>query len=354
MRASFKQYPMAVKSDNGRLVDEYCEKFAEMRDLTLAKKIFKENRKSFRTLEQVRSLVRSARGHHGNQTRHNAKHPKPITYDTVHVKPFKEEINTSAKILLIDIETAPIRAKVWDIWNQNISIDQIDNDWFILTWSAKWLFDKKVYSARLTGKEAVKQDDKRVLKGIWELLNEADVVVAHNGDKFDIPRLNTRFIINRLNPPLPYQSIDTLKTIKRQFSFTSNKLDFVNKMLQLPRKAKNEGFPMWSKCYVGEEKSLKDMERYNVQDVRILEDTYLRLRPWIKPHPNVGLFILDTNAKHCPSCGSIDLKDEGKKYYTTANAYDQFRCNNCQAIGRKRVSAITIKEKRHLLLSVPK
>src|SRR6266699_2886337 len=119
-----------------------------------------------------------------------------------------------AKILILDIETAPIRAKVWGIWNQNIYIDQIGDDWFVLTWAAKWLFEKKVYSGRLTSKEAIKQNDKRILKGIWQLLEEADIVVAHNGDKFDLPKLNTRFIIHKLNPPLPYQSIDTLKVIK--------------------------------------------------------------------------------------------------------------------------------------------
>lgn len=346
---------MAKQTEKGKLVQEYCEKFPKLPDLTLATKIYNENKGLFKSAESIRrSYIQSYRGHRGERYRHIAKTPKPLTFDTTNYKPFKEEINTHAKILIIDIETAPIRAKVWDIWNQNIGIEQIDNDWFILTWSAKWLFENKVYSARLTGKEAVKQEDKRILKGIWSLLNEADIVIAHNGDRFDIPKLNTRFIINKMNPPLPYQSIDTLKTIKRQFAFTSNKLDFVNRVLSLERKQKNEGFPMWSKCYTGNEAALKEMEKYNIKDVRILEDTYLRLRPWIKPHPNVGLFILDENAFHCPSCGSTDLKDEGKRYYTTANAYEQFTCNNCHAAGRKRVSSITVKERRHLLLSVPK
>jgi hypothetical protein len=343
------------QTEKGRLVQEYCEKYPKLPDLTLATKIHKENLGLFRDAEGIRrGYIQPYRGHSGDRKRRLARTPKPITHDTGNYKPFKEEINTSARILIIDIETAPIRAKVWDIWNQNINLEQIDNDWFILTWSAKWLFEKKVYSARLTGKEAIQQKDKRILRGIWELLNQADVVVAHNGDRFDIPRLNTRFIINQLSPPLPYQSIDTLKTIKRQFAFTSNKLDFVNKVLSLERKQKHEGFSMWSKCYIGDDAALKMMEKYNIKDVRILEDTYLRLRPWIKPHPNVGLFILDENAFHCPSCGSVDLKDEGKLYYTTANAYEQFRCGNCNAVGRKRLSNINIKQRRHLLLSVPK
>jgi DNA-directed RNA polymerase subunit RPC12/RpoP len=224
----------------------------------------------------------------------------------------------------------------------------------VLTWAAKWLFEDKVYSGCLTANEAIAQDDKRIMEGVWELLNEADIVIAHNGDKFDIPKLNTRFLLNGMNPPLPYQSIDTLKHIKRNFAFTSNKLEFVNRMLGLPRKSKHEGFDLWSKCYIGESESLKNMLDYNVNDVRILEETYLRLRPWIRPHPNTSLFILDEHAYRCPTCGSKDLIEQGKKYYTTVNAYSQFRCGNCGATGRKRISDIAIKQRRHILSSNPK
>lgn len=268
----------------------------------------------------------------------------------------KEEIRNlfQLKILILDIETAPIRGYVWDVWNQNIQPSQIISDWFCFTWAAKWLFEKKVYSARLSGKEAIKQDDKRIIGGIWHLLNEADVVIAHNGDKFDIPRINTRFIKNNFHPPAPYQSIDTLKTIRKQFAFAHNKLDFVNQILNLPRKKKNDGQELWNKCYLGDEKSLREMEKYNVQDVRILEDTYLRIRPWIKPHPNCGLFILDEKNFRCPSCGSANLVDLNKMYYTTVNAYEQFRCNDCNAYGRKRVAKLNIKERRFLLSSLPR
>lgn len=258
------------------------------------------------------------------------------------------------KILVLDIETAPLLGYMWDVWQQNIQPAQIINEWFCLTWSAKWLFEKKVYSARLTSREAVNQNDKRIIGGIWELLNEADVVIAHNGDKFDLPHLNTRFIVHGLNPPMPYQSIDTLKTIRKQFAFSHNKLDFVNQILNLPRKQPNEGQAMWNKCYAGDEKALKDMEKYNIQDVRILEDTYLRLRPWIKPHPNVGLFILDEGNFRCPSCGSKDLREEGKLYYTTVNAYEQFRCGGCGASGRKRKAAVTVNQRRFILSSSPR
>lgn len=349
-----------MSSPKGRrrlICEDYVKTYPQMKDYTLAKLIWKENPKIFTDTELARTHVRTIRGHIGFEAKRKADKSlqTPTNYDTSNAKkPFKEEVNTSAKVLIIDIETAPIRAYVWGIWNQNISLNQIQSDWFCLTWAAKWLFENKVYHARLTSKEVLKQDDNRIIRGIWELINQADIVIAHNGEKFDVPKLNSRFIINGLHPPLPYQQIDTLKHIRRQFGFTSNKLDYVNKLLNLDRKTDTGGFELWERCMQGDDKALKEMESYNVNDVRILEDTYLHIRSWIKPHPNMGLFILDESQSRCPSCGSAELKEMGKKYNTTANAYASVRCDNCGATARKRLAEVTIKQRRHLLLSSPK
>ena len=102
---------------------------------------------------------------------------------------------------------------------------------------------------------------------------------------------------------------------------------------------------------LGDNKALKEMEDYNIQDVRILEETYLQIRPWIKPHPNMGLFILDEKEHRCPNCGSDKLSEQGKCYNTSANVYELMRCDNCGAASRKRLGSATIKQKRHLLIS---
>jgi DNA polymerase elongation subunit (family B) len=349
------------KSELKMLCEDYCKQYKRMKGLTLAKKIKKENPEicARQTVENIRkSYVNTIRGLNGGYTR-NAMADKSLYQNKNHdtrnsPKVFKEEINTSAKVLILDIETAPLVAYTWGIWNQNIQPSNISTDWYCLTWAAKWLFEDKVYSAKLTGAESLRQDDSRIIKGIWELLNKADIVIAHNGQKFDIPKLNSRFIINKLHPPLPYQQIDTLLHIRRQFGFTSNKLDYVNQLLNLPRKKENEGMPLWIKCYKGDNKALKEMLDYNIEDVKILEETYLRIRAWIKPHPNMGLFILDEKENRCPTCGSSHLEEMGKEYKTTANSYVMFRCDNCGSTGRKRVTETTIKQKRHLLMSIPK
>lgn len=242
-----------------------------------------------------------------------------------------------AKILIFDIETAPLRSYTWGVWQQNVAPSQIISDWFMLTWSAKWLFEENVYSDRLTSDEVLREDDKRISKSIWALLNEADIVIAHNAQKFDIKRLNTRFLVNGINPPMPYQVIDTLQHARKRFAVSHNKLDYINEVLGLERKMDTGGFELWAACMEGDDEALQKMEDYNVQDVIILEETYLKLRPWIKPHPNVGLFIED-DVTVCPACGSSHLKWGGTPYATRVNLYESFRCTDCGSIGRSASS----------------
>ena len=128
--------------------------------------------------------------------------------------------NGLPKILIFDIETAPMKAYVWSRWKQNIYLDQTVSEWFMLTWSAKWLFGDKTMSMRLESKEAIAEDDSRIVKGLWELINEADIIIAHNGERFDTPKMNTRFLLNGLPPTSSYRQIDTKKVAAKSFGFS--------------------------------------------------------------------------------------------------------------------------------------
>ena len=241
------------------------------------------------------------------------------------------------KILIFDIETAPMKAYVWRVWKENISIDQTISDWFVICWSAKWLYSADMMSGCVTPEEAVSEDDSRIVKDLWKLFDEADMVVAHNGRKFDVPKMNSRFLVNGLNPPKPYYIIDTLQVAQKQFGFASNKLDALAVYFGYPRKLDTD-FTLWSKCLEGDKESLDYMLEYNKQDVVLLEEVYLKLRPWIKNHPNVGNYLnMETNV--CSTCGSDNVSlIEDKWYYTSVNKYHLYRCNCCGAISRGRKS----------------
>lgn len=248
-----------------------------------------------------------------------------------------------AKILLFDIETAPLSSYIWGLWNQNIghNLAMLKSDWYMLTWAAKWLFDDKVMSDKASSQEAIDEDDYRITKSLWELIEEADIVIAHNGKKFDIKRINTRFLKHDLPHPMPYELIDTLEHARRHLSVSSNKLDYLGEFLKVGRKEETGGFDLWKRSVKGDEEALSKMENYNIGDVRLLEDVYLKMRRFIKPHPNMGLHIGE-DVHACPTCASADL-ERGGKYKTSVAVYEAFRCNSCGSIGRSRKSNISRK-----------
>ena len=237
------------------------------------------------------------------------------------------------KILLFDIETALMEVYVWGLYKQFISHNNIIKDkdgeeksWFVLSWAAKWLYDENVQSDIVTPKEARKRKDKRILKSIWKLLDEAEIVIGHNLDRFDIRKLNARFIDNDLDPPSPYKTIDTLKIARREFAFVSYKQDYLTKHFKLEQKLETS-FDLWVKCMQGDQEALKTMEEYNCHDVMGLEEVYLKLRPYIKNHPNLGV-LMDANV--CPNCGCDDLEELDTYYFTTANKFQVYRCIGCK------------------------
>ncbi len=255
------------------------------------------------------------------------------------------------KVLLFDIETSPLMAYVWQhsVWDARITNDHVVSDWFMLTWSAKWLFNDNVMSARLTPKEVLSEDDSRVTKEIWNLLNEADIVIGHSVRKFDIPNLQTRFILHGLSPPKPYRQIDTLLVVRREFGFTHNNLNALAKVLGLGQKI-DTNFQLWRDCLRGNKKALKKMETYNQQDVLLLEEVYLALLPWIKSHPNVGLY-LGADVSVCSSCGSNKLEKYGL-YVTNASKFQAYKCSECHAISRSRINCQNKQQKQNLLVPI--
>jgi len=249
---------------------------------------------------------------------------------------FKQD---NQKILFLDIETAPLRAFVWSRWKQNVGLSQTISEWFMISWSAKWLNDDNVYSDVLTPEESVCESDRRICNSLWYILNEADTVVTHNGISFDHKKINTRFLLNDLMPTKPFRIIDTLRVIKENFAFSSNKLDNLLIQFNLPRKL-HTNFELWSDCLAGNQQALTEMETYNKNDVVTLELAFDRLKPWIKNFPNYVLYNEVSDAMTCPTCGDVHLSDIG--YYTTGvSKYKMYRCDNCKSISKLRKSEKT-------------
>lgn len=175
-----------------------------------------------------------------------------------------------------------------------------------------------------------KSSHKEMIEKIWALVDEADAVCHYNGTKFDMPTLNKEFLLYDLPPPTPYQEIDLLKTARRKFRLASNKLDYVAQFLGLGSKVKHMGMDLWTRCMEGDPSAWKIMEKYNKQDVVLLEKVYTRLLAWIDGHPNMALYVDDLISPTCPKCGSTKVKrnGEGRK---GLSIYTRFYCNNCKS-----------------------
>lgn len=246
---------------------------------------------------------------------------------TYYPSKFNSPTNHTAKILVFDIETAPLISYHWRHWKQNIYSEQrIEDNWPILTWSAKWLFEDKMYSMKMTPSEAIKRDDKRVVEGLWRMIEEADILIAHHGLKFDIPMMNGRFLLHNLPPPSSYLVVDTKNHLKRIVSLPSYKLDDLCKYFGLEGKIKTD-FSWWTKFMEGDPEAIDKMQEYNDKDVYQLEELYLHIRPWLKPHPNLSLFSIN-GSQCCPSCSSTKATEIGN-YNTYVNSYPEYRCDDC-------------------------
>jgi uncharacterized protein YprB with RNaseH-like and TPR domain len=239
-----------------------------------------------------------------------------------------QDPQTPAKILFLDIETAPSLGWVWGKWQQNV-ID-FKKDWYMLSFAYKWAHEDKVQVKALIdypGYERHTESDKALAKDLWKLIDEADIIIAQNGDAFDIPKINTRFLIHGLQPPSPYKTVDTLKIAKKAFAFDSNKLDDLGHYLKIGRKLPHTGFHLWKGCMSGDPESWKTMKEYNAHDIILLEELYYKVRAWDRQHPQVNKGALPNEA--CPKCSSDHVQKRGFSY-TQLRRKQRYFCINCR------------------------
>lgn len=254
---------------------------------------------------------------------------------------FHNNNHKNVNILILDIETAPMKAWVWKRWKENISLGQTIQEWFMLSWSAKWLGSNTTIGSVLTPDEVDAEDDYRIVSELYHLLDRADIVIAHNGKRFDIPKINTRFIMNNLTPPCPYRQIDTLEVARKQFGFSSNSLDALATFFGFDNKDPHD-FELWKNCMNGNKEALDRLLKYNKKDVEILEKIYIKLRPWIKGHPNLNVI---EEREVCPYCSSKNYTDVKGKYYITQHyKYPIFKCKDCGGVFRIKSKASSKKE----------
>lgn len=239
--------------------------------------------------------------------------------------------NNGPIIAALDFETTPLEAFSWGPkWEANL-LDIIKHSQ-ILSFTFKWVDGKQITKGWVDykGYKPGHDTEKVMIEEIVSLINKVDIITGHNCKDFDIKVLNARLAFYNMKPPRPYKVVDTKTEAKKYLRLPSYSLDDICNYFGIPRKEHHKGFPMWIGCMAGVKSDWNTMLKYNKKDGWIQEQVYLRIRPFMKNHPNFGMY---KSGLVCGNCGSDDLNWEGW-HKTKTCKYHSFSCKDCGAWGR--------------------
>lgn len=227
----------------------------------------------------------------------------------------------NVRVLTLDIEYKPLISAHWGLFKQHIGIAQIIDHGGLLCFSAKWYDEGEAmfFSEWGDGYEPM-------VRKAWELMDEADILVTYNGQRYDSKKINGDFMKLGLTPPKPYKHVDLFRVNKAQFDLPSRKLDYIAQQTIGDGKTSHTGFQLWMDVMGGNAEAQALMEEYNVQDVLLTEKLFDRLRPWLKGTAHIGA-IAGVHAS-CPNCGSTKLKRNGNANAFVAT-YKAYICEDC-------------------------
>ena len=256
-------------------------------------------------------------------------------------------------IVSFDIETAPMLSYHWGLFKQFISLDQIKEDWYPLMFSYKELGEpvQNVSLRDFEGYVSGNDCEEWLVEECWRLFDDADILIAHNGRRFDKKKMNAKFLEFGLPEPSPYKLVDTLEIAKNNFALTSNKLDYLMRRLLNDHKLDTGGFDLWIGCMEGNDDAWDVMEEYCNKDTTGLEEVYLKLRAWDKRAPNVSMHI-DDGKEHCVVCGGTHLVQLDKTHNTGVSSFTTLRCTDCGHVNRRRKNTRSKQAMQNTLMNV--
>ena len=249
-------------------------------------------------------------------------------------KPSLGVVKTSPRVLYYDIETTLAKSYHFNYWKTNIGVKQMIEPSHMLSHAWCWGEDGEVFSSILTQKEALDKDDERIVLEAWTLFDKADIIVAHNGKRFDVGKCNGYFLKYGLPKPSPFKVIDTLEIAKKNFNLPFKSLEYLAKFLNVELKLDAGGLETWIGCERGDQEALDTMAEYNRGDIITLREIHKRLKGWDNNGVNIALYN-DEHDSVCTHCGSDDVSVLTDKYaYTPQRKYQVYRCGSCSAILR--------------------
>ncbi len=244
----------------------------------------------------------------------------------------KPELDAKPRICFYDIETSLAKSYHFQQWKVNLSQKQKIQESHLLSHAWAW-GDGEVTGSILTREEMLAHDPERLVLECWSLLDNCDILVAHNGKRFDVKKVNGYFLQYGMPPPSPYRVIDTLLIAKQKFALPFNSLAYLAEFLDVEQKIDTGGVDLWIQCDQGSQEALDKMNEYCMGDIVTLRGVYNRLIGWSNDGVNLALY--SDHGASCPHCSSDDVSViQGKYSHTVARKYQAYRCNGCGAVLR--------------------
>ena len=241
-------------------------------------------------------------------------------------------VENKPKLLFYDIETSLAKSYHFQQWKVNLSQKQKIQESHLLSHAWAW-GEGEVTGSILTREEMLAHDPERLVLEYWSLLDNCDILVAHNGKRFDVKKVNGYFLQYGMPPPSPYRVIDTLLIAKQKFALPFNSLAYLAEFLDVEQKIDTGGVDLWIQCDQGSQEALDKMNEYCMGDIVTLRGVYNRLIGWSNDGVNLALY--SDHGASCPHCSSDDVSViQGKYSHTIARKYQAYRCNSCGAVLR--------------------
>ena len=232
-----------------------------------------------------------------------------------------EEENYKPRVMIYDIETSRVTAKVWGTGKTYVTHKQLRSETTIISISWKWFGEDKIHALKWDKNHC----DKEMIEKFLIEYNSADMLVGQNNDRFDNKLIHARAAKHKLYVNVHMKSFDLIKQTRRLFKLQSYSMDYVTKFLGVTHKQSHEGIHMWDMIedgtYEEQAEYLQKMVDYNVGDIVATEAMYIRLRKYMGHKVHFG--ILEGKERFSsPTDGSYDIYLE--QVSTTAGGAIQY------------------------------
>lgn len=235
-------------------------------------------------------------------------------------------MHTAPKLVFFDVENSPSLGYYYDLYKEGNIVSTVQ-PWFMLSFAWKRPGTDRVYCRGLIdypGYEKDKTNDEKLVKDLWKLFDENDILVGQNINRFDIRKANSRFLYWNLPPPSPYRTVDTLQISRRVSKQDSNSLGSLSKFFGYGDKLPTTGWDTWQGAIDGKRSAWDVLKKYNQHDVRITEKVWSRLAPYLPNHPALTAL----GSPGCPVCQSLNVQSRGWNHAKTQQT-PRLQCTNC-------------------------